>query len=64
MVTKSVSGNLVSRVEAGVSTGSGSGTLAVDVITKKESNKKATSHIAVMSIFVLFFDIFTFAIFF
>jgi hypothetical protein len=49
-------------VDAGVSTGFGSGTFDVAVIIKKDNNKNATSHMAVMSILVLFLDVFIFAI--
>jgi hypothetical protein len=64
MVANPVSGNLVCTVDDGVSTGSGSGTFAVAVRIKNVSKRKATSHIAVMSMDVAFLVIFTLAIFY
>src|SRR5690606_20173435 len=60
MVPKSVSGTFTCVVDAGVSTGSGSGARAVAVNIKNVSNKKDTSHMAVMSIVVLALFTFTF----
>ena len=64
IVAKSVSGNLVWFVDAGMSTGSASCCFAVAVRIKNVSKRKATSHIAVISIDVAFLDIFTLLIFF
>src|SRR5690606_39947763 len=47
------SGTFTCTVEAGISTGRGSGCRAVAVNIKKVNNRKETSHIAVMSIDVL-----------
>jgi len=52
--------NLISEMEEGVSTITGSSGLNFVVSMKKVSNRKATSHMAVMSIDVLFLGIFTF----
>src|SRR5690606_40009553 len=59
---KSVSGTFTCVTDAGVSTGSGSGARAVAVNIKNVSNRKDTSHMAVMSIVVLALFTFTFGI--
>ena len=61
MVMMSLSGSLVSEIEAGVSTAIGSSGLNLAVRMKKVRSKKAMSHIAVMSSEMLFLGILTFA---
>jgi hypothetical protein len=57
-----LSGATLEETEVGGFTVSTSGGLVLVARMKNDSNRKATSHIAVMSIFVLFLGIFTFGI--
>ncbi len=58
----SLSGSGISEIDEGVETTTGSSGLNLVASMKKVSNRKATSHIAVMSMLVLFRAIFTLGI--
>src|SRR5580704_6855630 len=62
-ITTSFWGAVLVDTELGVTTVSASGGLNLVARIKKESNRKATSHIAVMSMFVLFLGNFALPIF-
>jgi hypothetical protein len=62
-ITTSFSGATLVDTELGVTTVKASGGLNLVARIKKESNRKATSHIAVMSMFVLFLGNFALPIF-
>jgi hypothetical protein len=57
-----LSGAALADTEVGVLTASTSGGFCLVARIKNDNNKKATSHIAVMSMFVLFLGILTFGI--
>jgi hypothetical protein len=61
--TTSFSGATLVDTELGVTTDKASGGLNLVARIKKESSRKATSHIAVMSMFVLFLGNFALPIF-
>jgi hypothetical protein len=63
IITTSFSGATLVETELGVTTESASGGLNLVARMKNESNRKATSHIAVMSMFVLFLGNFALPIF-
>jgi hypothetical protein len=57
-----LSGSFISEIDLGIVTITGSSALNWVVSMKKVNRRKATSHIAVMSTFVLFLGTFTFGI--
>jgi hypothetical protein len=63
-ITTSFSGATLVDTELGVTTDKASGGLNLVARIKKESSRKATSHIAVMSMFVLFLGNFALPIFY